>query len=172
MIVRLTGDEGMAAVSVGAMQLMRAINRGLVGTRKGDHGGMSYRGMHERWANSILGALAEYAACKGLGIHWGSGFDGIHGDDGRGLQFRATHHDPAHLIVNEADTVKWPDSWFVLIIGHWPEFRIVGGILGRDAKREKWFRADARPAAYWVPMSELEPWDELHDHLRYVGILP
>jgi len=156
--ISLSADEGLAVGSAAIMQMMRATQKGWVGS---DHGGTSGRSIRERWAQAIHGMMAEFAACKFLGVCWTAGVSGIQGSDALGIEIRATPWENGKLIINESDVEKHPDHPFVLIVGHWPNFRLCGWITAQEAARDKWFKADERPPSFWVAQSDLHDMSDL-----------
>jgi hypothetical protein len=151
-IVELTADEGLSAGVVGCIQMMRAVRTGKVGH---DHGGFSGRDMRERWAQAIHGQMVEHAVSKFFNCYPHAGIDGIRGDDPGGFSIRGTPHENGHLIVNRSELPAKAETRFVLVVGHWPTFRIVGWIKGSDVMREDWWRANERPPSWWVPQASL-----------------
>jgi len=155
MIIELSADEGMAAVSVAAMQMFRTIRKG----RSVDHGGSSDRTLTERWGNIIHGNMAEIAVSRALYRPWTPGGAKIsRGEIGGDIEVRATEHKNGHLLIYENDL---DDKWVVLAVGHWPTFRIVGAILAGEAKRIIPINTDAKPPCYWVPQQSLSDWRHL-----------
>jgi hypothetical protein len=149
--ITLSAEAAISAASVATLQILRKIAK----QRNGDHGGRSDRGMRERWADGIHGSMAEVALSQALNLAWTPGGMRIsRGDVGNMLEVRATEHLGGHLIVYEDDA---DESLFVLMIGHFPSFRIAGCMLGKSAKQQQWWRQDKDPASYWVPQSALEP---------------
>ncbi|MGY3619264.1 hypothetical protein [Bradyrhizobium sp. USDA 10063] len=61
------------------------------------------------------------------------------------MEVRATEYQKGHLFIypNDADA-----SIFVLMNGHYPEFRTAGSIVASDAKQDQWWRPDADPACW------------------------
>ena len=108
----------------------------------------------DAWRNDIEGACAELAYCKALGIYWPGSINSFKDADcGKLTQIRQTHHLNGSLIVRDRD----PDNHFyVLVVGHCPEFEIVGWIKGHDAKKNEFLRCpgDQNPA-YFVPQNKL-----------------
>ena len=152
--IELSFEEGLAAAVQGSVQMMRAIRDGTVGC---DHGGKSGRELRERWAQAIQGQMAEHAISKALGAYPVASKDGIHGDDPGGWAIRSTPWRQGHLVVNESELPEADAKRFVLVVGHWPTFDIVGWMHGRDARRDEWWRPHERPASWWVPQSALQP---------------
>lgn len=152
--VTLSFEEGMAAVVQGAVQMMRAIQQGMVGR---DHGGTSGRSMRERWAQAIHGQMCEHAAAKALDNYPVASVSGIRGDDPGGWAIRGTPWNDGCLIVNGSELPAMADSRFLLVTGHWPSFRVVGWISGAEVARDEWWRANERPPSWWVPQSALKP---------------
>jgi hypothetical protein len=134
-------------------QMMRKISR----ERHGDHGGSSKRTMRDRWADSIHGMMGEIALARALGLPWTpGGIEVTRGDVANKLEVRATERLSGHLLIypNEADA-----SIFVLMIGHYPQFRIAGSITAADAKQDQWWRSETDPPCWWVPQKALSPVD-------------
>lgn len=152
MIVTLSFEEGLAAVVQGAVQMMRATKNGQVGY---DHGGRSGRSIRERWAQAIHGQMCEHAAAKVMDRYAIASVAGIHGDDPGGVAIRGTPWNDGSLIVNESEMPSKGRTTFVLVTGHWPQFNVVGWILGEDACRDEWWRENEKPPSWWVPQSEL-----------------
>ena len=148
-LIKLVAEDVWCAVSVATMQMLRKIAK----ERNGDHGATSDRGMRQRWADGIHGAMAEIALARALHLEWTPGGKLVtHGDVANRLEVRATERENGHLLIypNDAD-----ESLFVLMIGHYPVFRIAGCILAAAAKKTDWWHADADPACFWVPQSAL-----------------
>ena len=83
------------------------------------------------WDNEINGALAELAFCKWRGIYW-SGVSRIKATDGGACEVRWTRHkDTGGLIVYDHDQ---DDCNFILADGFAPIYRMIGWIVGKDAK--------------------------------------
>lgn len=152
--IRLSFEEGLAAAIQGSVQMMRAISTGTVGF---DHGGVSGRDLRQRWAQAIQGQMAEHAISKALGIYPIASAAGVRGDDPGGWDIRSTPWQNGHLIINGIELPEMDNTRFILAVGHWPEFEIVGWIYGKDARRDEWWRGDERPPSWWVPQSALQP---------------
>ncbi len=149
MIVNLTPDEGYAAAAVAAAQQIRSV----LYDREHDHGGHSRRGQRKRWADTIHGLMAEMALAKALQITWTPGGTRVTtGDVGDKIEVRATEHPAGHLLVYPKDSDAAP---FVLMVGHFPEFRIAGWVYGREAKHSDYWRDDKDPPCFWVPQRVL-----------------
>jgi len=150
MLIHITPEECMAAVSVAAVQMIRREGK----NRRTDHGGVSSRGKRLRWADGVHGCLAELAVCKAMRCLWTPGGSDISkGEVGGVVEVRATEHQNGNLLIYPSDD---DGSWFVLAVGHYPEFRIAGCIRGRDAKRFP-LNAASDPPCHWVPQDELSP---------------
>lgn len=156
--IELSFEEGMAAAVTGSVQMMRAIRSGKVGH---DHGGRSGRQVRERWAQAIHGQMAEHAVCKALGLYPIASVDGIGGDDPGGYAIRSTPWNDGCLIVNQSELPEADDKRFLLVVGHWPRFRLAGWLYGAEARRDEWWRPDERPPSWWVPQSSLRPVESL-----------
>lgn len=107
------------------------------------------------WGLHVDGALAEMAAAKASDRYWEAVVSGdprrIAGDVGL-VQVRSTRRVNGSLIVHPTD----PDeATFVLVVGTAPSYRVVGSILGREAKDSRWWRTDTGRPAYFVPQEVL-----------------
>ncbi len=112
------------------------------------------------WGVDIEGACAELAVAKMLGRYWHAivaNPNGLPGDAGE-YQVRSTAHTNGQLVVYEHD----PDeAMFVLVTGRAPLLTIRGWLRGSLAKREKWWREQAKVPAYFVPQDELRSMEDL-----------
>ena len=149
MCAELSAEDAMCAASVATLQMVRKIANG----RNGDHGGRSLRSMRERWADVIHGLMGEIALARTLNLPWTPGGMFVScGDVANKLEVRATEYQSGHLLIYDSDPVESP---FVLMIGHYPQFAIAGGIVGKNARCEEWWRPDADPPCWWVPQPAL-----------------
>ncbi len=99
------------------------------------------------------------AVAKATGRYWSGSLGNLRADDVGEIQVRTTSRPENRLIIHEADQ---DEKYFVLVTGRAPQFRIVGWIMARDAKREEWWQDPAGGrAAYFVPQSALRPISEL-----------
>ncbi len=148
MIVTLEWHEVMLAAGVGMRRHIAALRAG----RPDRHGFNGQTG----WTIHAEGACGEMAIAKALGLYWNGSVDTFKsfGDVGA-LQVRTRSRPEYELIVRPDDS---DDDTFVLITGTAPTFTVVGAILGGLAKRDEWLQDyGGRPAAYFVPHSELVP---------------
>jgi hypothetical protein len=147
--VTLTAEDAFQAVSVATVQMLRKMAK----DRPNGHGGPSVRGMRERWADSIHGAMGELALSHILHKEWTPGGMSItKGDVANRLEVRATEHKTGHLLIYRND----PDeAFYALMIGHYPVFRLAGGMFGDLAKRDQWWRPNADPPCWWIPQADL-----------------
>lgn len=154
--VTLTPREVAYAATAGIYRYMAAVRR-----QRPQMEGQPARG---RWDTDIEGCCAEMALAKCLDRYWSGASET--GDVGR-YEVRSSPYPDAHLIILERDA---DDAPFVLVTGNAPDFQVRGWILGRDAKRDHYYRGGAcgHKPAYWVPQSALEPISEL---LSETGLL-
>jgi hypothetical protein len=111
-------------------------------------------GAAERGGDKDLnGALGELALAKHLDVYWLPTMRPQAGDVGR-HEARATTWPNGCLIVHPEDRDDRP---YYLVVNAPPTFRIVGWLLGADAKRNEWWDATKPTPAYFVPQSELLP---------------
>lgn len=156
--ISLSFEEGMLAGMQGIIQMMRSIRQGKVGYEARDLVG---REMRVRWADVLLGQFGEHVISKAIGAYPVASADGIKGDDPGGLAIRTTGYPNGCLIVFNYELPKWDDKVFVLVTGHWPDFRIPGWIYGREANFPEFLRTGKEPRQWWVPQDALHPFSEM-----------
>ena len=108
----------------------------------------------DAWRNDIEGACAELAYCKALDIYWPGSINTFKEPDcGKKTQVRWTHHINGSLIVRDKDP---DDHYYVLVVGACPDYRVVGWIMGYDAKKNEYLRCPGEQSpAYFVPQNKL-----------------
>lgn len=144
--VILTQAEIEIAAAVGRLRRVESIRQGLIPAHGFDG--------HGYWDIDIEGAGAELAYAKSRGRYWGGCVNTFKGADvGTNVQIRSTKRKDGCLIVRDDDP---EDHYFVLVTGEIPKFRVVGWMLGEDAKQERWAKEpNGRERAYFVPQGEL-----------------
>lgn len=110
--------------------------------------------------DDMLGAWGERVVAKAGGCYWPErdGPDGGAADVGP-WHVRTAWRTSDRLLVQANELIGEP---FVLVVPlRLPTFRIVGWMLGRDAKRDEWWQElqRGRPC-FVVPQSALRPWEE------------
>jgi len=105
----------------------------------------------------LRGALGELALAKATNRYWSGAGVGYHDEEDVGhVQVRVTQHLDGCLIVRPGD--GHADQPWVLVTGSYPDYTVVGWIIGRDARQGRFLRdPNGRPPAYFVPQSELVP---------------
>ena len=110
--------------------------------------------IHERWGMDINGACGELAVAKAIGIYWAptvNTFKSV--PDVDAYEVRTTPGKKNSLIVRSDDA---SDRIYILVIGSGQVFKVIGWILGEDAKKNKWLRnPGGRDPACFVPQSAL-----------------
>lgn len=155
-VVLLSADEGLAAAVIGAMQMMRAVQRNRLGN---DHDTASQRNLRERWADAIHGMMCEAAWAKWRNVYHAASTQVEKATDPGGVGVRGTIWPNGCLIINANETERpYP---FVLVVGHWPRFELVGWLTGPEAAQDHWWRADKDPPSYWVPQRALRAMEDL-----------
>lgn len=162
--VTLSKEEGLMASVSGAVQMMRATERGWVGN---DHGGSSGRDLRERWAQAIHGAMCEFAWAKLQDVFPISSTEGISGRDPGDVAVRGTPWANGCLIVNKSEACS--DTPYVLVCGHWPKFRFPGWMNASDVVEKRWWRPEERPPSFWVPQEALWPIRDLLGRTKEVA---
>jgi len=143
MEVRLTDAECRLAASVGVARRLDSLAAGRTEVYGSPTAGTT-------WDIDVEAAAGELAVAKALGRYWAPADD--HAADRRdgdvdGLQVRHTRRPDGCLICHQRDH---DDHRFVLVVGAAPFFRVVGSILGVDAKRPEHWRSDVPRPAFFV----------------------
>lgn len=143
----LTWYEADIAAITGIRRQLKALEQG----NPDCHG---YSGLG--WDLHVEGAAAELAVAKARGVYWGAHVNVWSvADLGARVQVRLRTQHHYDLIVRPDDA---DHHAFVLVTGRLPEYRIHGWIWGHEAKRSEWRQTyGSRPAAYFVPQTELKP---------------
>ncbi len=120
-------------------------------------------------ADSLAGYLAEAAVAKFLNLEWpqphtllwSARHDGDIMHRGQVLEVRGKRqaYAEAFLLAQKRDH---DDRFYVLVTPrddpHTHTFRVVGGIMGADMKRDEWWEERVKGrACYWVPAEALVP---------------
>lgn len=164
-IVRLTPAEFPYTryIADERMRSVRAYARKNVAKLAGDDdedrnhlNGVSGEHAFAKWLGIERPPHKQYGRCEVCRCYVGTVGTFKNGGDVDGYQVRAPHYSRGRLIVRDIDR---DTDIFVLVVPHVVlTFRIVGWILGADAKQYQW-RNDprARGAAYFVPQEALWP---------------
>lgn len=117
----------------------------------------------------IEGACGELAVAKWSGKYWGGDICTFKAADiGERVQVRTRSKHDYDLIVRDNDN---DEHAFILVTGVGIDFTLRGWIWGRDAKRPEFLKTyGGRPAAYFVPQSELRPMRLPPDRLQQEGL--
>jgi hypothetical protein len=114
----------------------------------------------------INGARGEIGFAKIVGARWQSSVGTFKsGYDVGKLQVRTRSKHDFELIVRP-DDAPLEGQPFVLMVGNFSLFAVVGWMIGRDARREEWWqRHGDRPGAWFVPQAALRDISELSSEL-------
>lgn len=146
--VYLTLEETLLAAAVGFYRQEESMKKGL----KDAHG---YNGK-DAWETHIMGAQAEQAVAKYLGVPWSESVNTFGAPDiDPDIQVRTFKNpeDP-YLLVRPNDKDK---ERFVAVyrIDQFT-YKIFGWMYGKDAKKKEWIRdPNNRGFAYFVPFENL-----------------
>ena len=142
-IVPLTPSEVLLAANVGVTRRVSSLKRKLPITAQWDH----------LWEGDIVGAIAEYAFCKGMGLFWNMSVNLGKVEDAAGYHIRSTSHPKGHLLIRKYDL----DGRYALVTVHGMTCTIVGYIHTSDAKNERYYKENENTdnGTYWVPQSDL-----------------
>lgn len=107
----------------------------------------------------ISAACAEIAVAKKFNLYW-DGSVHKYKKDGPDLkpdiEVRHTEYDNGRLILRTIDQQYASDYRHVLVVGHEPNFEIVGWIYGREGFRPEWERdKNEKWQSWWIPQNEL-----------------
>ena len=146
--VELSWPELEHAWDVGLRQRANAIREG----QAARYGASAAPG--DALAMSVLSCGPELAVAKWTGEYWRGPepYDPLAADVGRDIQVRSTDRANGCLICHQCDA---DEHRFFLVVGTMPAFRVVGHILGRDAKRPDHWRTDVSRPAFFVPQYAL-----------------
>jgi hypothetical protein len=143
-MVRLSGDEMYQGAIVGLRRQLRAVV-------KGSKPRFPERYPGELFAYHIIGAMAEVAVAKYLGVYWSAHTGKFScGDVG---EFEVRWSMRSDLKVRPRDS-----GIIVSVTGQPPEFKVVGWISADRARRLVGLTSPAKgKPAYFVPHEMLEP---------------
>jgi hypothetical protein len=148
-LVTLTPWEMRVAMTVGALRHAEAVRQG----RRDAHG---YPSDRDGWGDHIEGAGGELAVARVLNVYWPASVNTWKAPDlGANVQVRTRSVATYDLLVRDDDADA---DVFVLVVGRLPAMRVVGWMVGADAKRASWRASHAaREPAFFVPQAELRP---------------
>ncbi len=144
--IPLSSIEMFNAASVGITRRLSAVKR--------NRPSKTINPTLDLWGLDIEAAAAELVVAKWLGRYWHSIVDEpgtLEGDVGK-YQVRHTKHTNGCLIVYSKDS---SDAVFVLVAGAYPDNKVAGWIMGRDAKNKKYWQDNRSTPAYFVPQDAL-----------------
>lgn len=152
--VTLTEDELLEAEVLGLQRLHES--------RKGGryaHRSERERAYYHRMVDDMSGAAAERAVCKLLDEPWQARINTFHqvADVGIAWEVRSSSLTTNHSLILRDDD---PDERFYIMVltDQAPDFKILGMILGADAKQPQWRRDPHRQRPAWfVPPQALQP---------------
>lgn len=146
--VRVTIKNGQELFMVTLVGLMRK----LVGRAKGLSHAYNFKGT-DQWSMDIEAAAAEASVAKYLNLFWSPGGVRANADVGDLVQVRWSPRPSARLILHNEDNDDQP---YVLVTGEVPNFVIVGWLLGREGKNQRYWNdpGTGRPA-YFVGQDSL-----------------
>lgn len=134
--ITLTWDQVTYAAKVGLMRTIESRKRGL----KPSTYGIDKR---SQWDHDRTGAIAEYAAALLLEEEWSASINNFSGPDVGEWLIRQTHHEGGHLIVRpRPNDETHGDAVYLLMIGELQHWRCAGGMWGRVAMHNQFWRSD------------------------------
>lgn len=147
----LDSSEAFNAAIAGLQRQFRAIAR----NAKNNNGDIT----SDEWTHHIHGAVAEAYVAKVFGLYCNvASTDRSLPDVGVSLEVRSCIRSHGPLVVRPRDK---DDRRYFLVVGMYPNLKLVGWILGKDAKQERfWIDKDKDGNTihnpYWrVPQSAL-----------------
>lgn len=157
----LTAAEMLVAGQVGLMREVSA-------RRKGSVPDFGFRNENEAWGHHIIGAMAEMAFAKAMGLYWGAGVDTYRVGDVGDVEVRwnngGERWDPTtkrrvpfapRLKIRAVDK---PGRIVALVRGVAPLLIVAGWIKAEAGMRDDWLESprEGKPA-YFVPLEHLWP---------------
>lgn len=114
--------------------------------------------MEQIWGAQIEGALAEQALAKGLNKYFSGKGEFGQSDLDENIECRATSWPDGRLILHDADK---DEARYYLLVGEIGHYRIIGSIYGWEGKKKEYLDDPNQTgkSAYYVPQSELEPYE-------------
>ena len=114
--------------------------------------------MEQIWGAQIEGALAEQALAKGLNKYFSGKGEFGQSDLDEDIECRATSWPDGRLILHDADK---DEARYYLLVGEVGHYRIIGSIYGWEGKKKEYLDDPNKTgkSAYYVPQSELEPYE-------------
>jgi hypothetical protein len=151
-VVRLSELEFLDATQVAIERMRSSAKRNLC------HATIRrQRSLTTRLHDDVLGACAELAVAKWLGVQWSRSVDTFHSeaDVGEDVDVRCTTNDNGSLIMRDNDQ---PWRWMVLVSGTPPVLSLRGYVRGSDAMTPQyWCNPHGYRGAWFVPQSDLLP---------------
>jgi hypothetical protein len=168
MIVALTNAEALIAWHVAAMRQADNVRRGT----SPKHG--APRGSGGDAAN-VLGAKAEMAVAKALGVYWSGALGDYAAADVGGYEVRAVEEQLRRLIIHPSDVERRADRPFISVVfdretGLRAHLR--GWIYASDAARPEWWQDPTGQGrhAYFVPNDALRSMADLPSAAKMPGV--
>ena len=156
---RLEYGEAFQAAIAGLQRRFRAIQR-----QAADNDDKSY--FKDLFATDIHGAIAEYTVAKALGSYCNaSSVDRALPDVGLDVEVRSSTDTKAPLRIRPRDAKKpnFANLKFYLVVGVYPDTRIVGWMYGKDCVQDRfWTAASQNPfftekdPCWAIPQHELK----------------
>lgn len=111
-------------------------------------------GQSNGWENELEGALAEMAVAKALGQYFDPNVGKYGTADVGEYHVRQTKYKDGHLRIEQHET----HGRYMLVTGEMGDYNIRGWIDAENARKKEFLcvKHQGRPAAYWIPQSELE----------------
>jgi hypothetical protein len=146
----MTDDQYQRAVKVGTLRYNESIKRRCQ---------QAYGAGGYNLNMDILGAAGEFAYCIYTNQPWSESVNTFKAPDvGTNVQIRTTDKLQGKLIVRKRDK---DEDLFVLVLAEGLRFKIVGSMLGKDAKNPEYlFAPNGRPPAYFVKQEFLAKIDD------------
>lgn len=120
----------------------------------------------------VEGALAELAVSRALNLPWDGKWLPIpvwdtwkhEGNDVGRLEIRSTALSTGRLILHPSDKDHSP---YLLVLSHAkPTFKMVGWILGKEGKQDKYWRDNVPRPCYMVRQEDLRNMDDLMKEMQ------
>lgn len=111
------------------------------------------------WNNDIVGVCGERAFAKHINVYYHTSVNTFKKPDVGIFQVRSTTKPDGKLTVRPGDS---ENEWFILVTGEGFTYKIIGGLLGADAMKEKYeWNANNRGLCWRIDQEYLTPIEQI-----------
>lgn len=155
----LSEAEAIMAAGKGMQDLIDSIIRNEVGR---DHGRRGTRSMRERVGDTVIGALGEMAFSRCTGQPWPLAKDPTRRlADVGGFELKSTSNPNAAIRLSDQEAARKQDRVFILALGFWPRWKILGWAYGHEVRDRGTWRDDLPDPCWQLWAEDLNPMQDL-----------